>query len=367
MTVDPSLLEKDLAAIRKRRGEVGTRMGHEAVDIERIPLESPTLMRITTGGIPIGRIARFFGARSSGKTNLAFLVMAAAQKYRSERFPDGLGCAYWNVEGIWDAKHSARLGIDTTKVVLKDTKIIEEIAVDLELLLRSVHLHVIDSTSDAKCVDELAAEAEDWLPMLQAKAWKRAMNRIEARFDGDENVLILISHLGQRVDMKRRTSYTFPKDGEHLEYVSSLNIELTAGSWLFYHPDAGHLEKDEKIKGETGIGYAGVKEPDGIEVTVKCRKNRVGRQHLSGKMRFDLNSFAYDTVFELADAATYFDVSGVPAHRSKNPPIAASKGGGWYDLPDFGVKAHGVVGLRDCIVKDRELASVIRRAMLSGW
>lgn len=364
--VNPDLLAQDLAVIRKRRGDSGTRMGDQVEPIIRIPLESPTLMRVTTGGIPVGRITRLYGDPSTGKTHLAYLIMAAAQELKVPRFPNGMTCAYWNIEGIYDEVHARQLGVQTNKLVLKDTKVIEEVAGDMELLLRSVHLHVVDSTSDAKCVDELAAEPEDWQIGLNAKAWKRAMNRIEAKFDGDENVIILISHVGEKVDIRRHTSYKIPKDGKHLEYVSSMNLEFTAGSWLYYHPD-GHLEKDDKIKEEAGVSYSGMKEADGIEVSVRCKKNRVGRQFFVGKMRFDLNTFRFDTTFELLDAASFYDEDGVPAHRSGQPAIIRRTGekSSWFTLPD-GTKVQGSRGIRAKIDEDQELSSLVRRAMLSG-
>lgn len=367
MPVTPDLLAADLAKIRERRGKRAVRMGDEIIPTERIPLESPTIMRVTDGGIPIGRVSRLWGDPSSGKTHLGYLILAAAQNLRTARFPDGLSCAYWNVEGIWDAAHAAHLGVDPSKVVLEETKVIEDIAAEMELLLRSVHLHVLDSTSSAKSVDELAAKPEDWLPMIKAKAWQRALDRIENAFDGDDNALILISHQGERIDMKKRTSVKYAKGGKSLHFASSLDLHFTQGSWLYYHPIDGYLEKDEKIAGETGLNFVGLKEPDGIEVTVCCMKSRVGRQFRSGKMRLDLNTFEFDYTFELLDAASYFDEDGNPAQRSGKKALIYKTGerSSWYMCPD-GKKVQGDRGIRKRLVEDQELESMIRIAMLAG-
>lgn len=365
--VDPSLLDKDLAVIRKRRGKDAVRYGDETIPVERIPMQSPTLMRVTDGGIPIGRVTRLWGPPSSGKSHVAYLIIAAAQKMRSKRFKNGLGCCYWNVEGIYDAEHAARLGIDTKKLALEETKIIEDISGEMELLLRSCHLHVVDSASSAKCIDELAGKPEDWHPMIDARAWGRALDRIEARFDNDENVLILIDHAGEKIDMRRRTSYSYAKGGKALEHASSMSLELSAGSWLFYHPD-GHLEKDEKIKEECGVSYSGLKEADGFEITVRCKKNRVGRQHRAGRMRLDLNTFQFDYTFELLDAARFFDLDGLPSHRSGNPPIIAptTDNGSWFKVPGREKAVQGTRGIRECLDADEELRGVILTAMLKG-
>lgn len=366
MPVDPSMLEKDIAAIKSRRKKMSLLAGDEIEQVERIPMESPTIMYVTTGGIPMGRITRFFGDKSTGKTHLAYLVIAAGQQMRTERFPNGLVACYWNAEGIYDAEHAAHLGVDTKALKIGETKVIEEIAGEMEVYLRSIHLHVIDSTSMAKSVRELAAEPGGELIGVQSKAWKAAMNRIDARFDNEENALILISHVGTKIDLKRRTSYTYPKDGDYLEYASSMNLELSAGSWLFYHPE-GHLEKNDNIKGDVGISFAGLKEPDGIEVSVRCKKNRVGRQNRVGKMRFDLNTFQFDTTFELLDAAQFFTEEGNVAHRHGEKPIIHKTGekSSWYFLPD-GRKVQGTVGIRKEIDSNPELAQLIRDAMMKN-
>jgi RecA/RadA recombinase len=364
--VDASLLAKDIEKIKSRRKTAGPKMGDQAEPIERIRLDSPTMMRVTTGGIPMGRITRYYGASSSGKTHQAYLALAAAQKHRSKLFPKGLSSGYGNVEGIYDADHADRLGVDTKKLLLDPTQVIEEIAEALEFLFpRSLHFHVVDSTSDALSLAELSGDVADANIGIQSKAWKASIKRIEKAM-GDQNALLLISHVGTKIDMQRRSSYTYPKDGDHLNYVSSMNLEFDSGGWLFYHPD-GHLEKSDKLKEDIGLSPAGMKEPDGIEVTVRCQKNRTGRQHLSGKMRFDLNTFTYDTAFELSDAGTFFDEDGMPAHRSKKEPIIRKTGekSSWYALPD-GRKFQGEVGIRAAIDSDPELEVLIRNAMMAG-
>lgn len=364
MSVNPDLLAADMAAIKKRRKGAGGRMGDEVVEVERIPLESPTMMRITTGGIPIGRVSRFYGSYSGGKSHMAYLVIRAAQRLKTKRFPKGMQCALWNAEGVYQASHVARLGVDVKKLYVDDTQVIEEIAEGIGTMLRSTHLHVIDSTSDAKSYEELNRDLVDGDLGIQSKAWKRAMKHMKEFFDNDENVILLISHAGTKIDIQRRTSYSYPKDGEHLQFASSLNVEFDGGAWLYYHPD-GHLVKAEKIKEDVGLSPSGRKEPDGFEVTVTCKKNRVGRQHLTGKMRFDLNTFAFDTTFELLDGGKFFDEDGNPAHRSGKPAIIRPASGSWYELPD-GRKANGEPGIRAEIDTNPELAGMIRRAMLAG-
>ena len=367
--VDVSLLKKDLDAIRAYRAKaklpMTTHMGDEAVPIERIPMYSPTIMRVTTGGIPMGKFVRLFGDYSTCKSHVVYLILGAAQRYRSPRFPVGLGCAYWDTEGGWDAGHAERLGVDVKSLIRGETQVIERIAEEVEVLMRSTHIHAIDSLSDAKSTDELASDLGDANIGIHAKAWKAALRKIESRMDRDENTIVMVSHVGTKIDIKRHTSYTYPKDGDHAQYLSAMNLEFSAGSWLFYHPD-GHLDVADKIKTDTGLSPAGIMEPDGVEITVKCRKNKTGRQHLSGKMRFDLNTFEFDTAFELADGGLYFDEDGKPAHRSVKPAIISPDKGSWYWLPD-GQHVNGRPGIRQAIDANPELEKMIRKAMLGGF
>jgi RecA/RadA recombinase len=363
--VDVSTLDDDLAAIRERRGIDAIGRGDEEAPVDRIPLPSPSLMRITSGGIPLGRITRLWGDPSTGKTHVAYIIIAAAQALRSESFPNGLEAAYWNVEKIWDAKHAANLGVDTKRMLLEQVTIIEDIAREMETLLKSCHVHVIDSASAAVCVDELANEAEDWTRAMDARAWKRAIKRIHNSLDKDENALVIIDHSSR----DQTTKQEFALGGKSLEFRSSMSLHFRKGSWLYYHPKGGYLETDEKIAVEVGTGPAGQKEADGIEVVVRVNKSRVCRPFRVARMRLDLNTFKFDTLFELLDAATFFDEDGGVAIRTGRPPIAEKTGAksSWYRiLGDDKDKVQGMSGLRERIDAEPALAAVILNAMLAG-
>jgi RecA/RadA recombinase len=320
-------------------------------------------MRITSGGIPLGRITRLWGDPGTGKTHVGYLIIAAAQALRTKRFPKGLETAYWNVEKVWDPVHAHNLGVDTKRMLLEEIIIIEDIANEMDLLLHSCHVHVLDSASSAICVDELAAEAADWQRALDARAWKRAIRRIDNALDKDENALVIIDHAAR----DQATKQEFAMGGKALEYRSSMSLHFRKGSWLFYHPKNGYLERDDKITEEVGKSPSGQKEADGIEVIVRVNKSRVCRPFRVARLRLDLNTFLFDTAFELLDAATFFDLDGNAAHRSGQPTIAQKTGekSSFYQLPS-GKKVQGVSGIRKRIVEDPELAAMITKAMLAG-
>lgn len=294
------------------------------------------------------------------------MIIAAAQRLRTDRFPNGLETALWNVEKVYDEVHARNLGVDTPRMLLEEVTFIEDIARELETLLKSCHVHVIDSASAATCIDEIATDAEDWTRAIDARAWKRAIRRIDNARDKDENIVVFIDHSGRDQTTKRE----FALGGKALEYRSSMSLHFKRGGWLYYHPERGYLEKDEKIAGETGKALAGTKpEPDGVEVIIQCNKSRVCRPFRSATIRLDLNTFRFDTTFELMNAAMFFDVDGNHAHRSGQPAIAQRTGAksSWYEiLGDAKDKVQGEPAIRKRISEDTELAATIERAMLAG-
>lgn len=357
MPIDPSLLDEDLKILRKKYGQDSIHRGSEQPEVRRLELDSPALMRITGGGIPHGRVTRLWGMPSSAKTHVGWEIARAAQQA-------GIKCCYYNGEKQFDELHSrAHLGIDTAELEIVEVSTIEDLYEQMEVLFRSIHVHIVDSTSFLTSREELAGDVGDWPRALDARVWKKAIRRINARMDKDEHIIILISHAGQ--DMQTKSEYA--KDGGEIEFASSMSLHFRKGSWLFYHPD-GHLEKADKIKEDAGISPSGQKEADGFEVTVRVNKSRVCRPFRVAKMRLDLHTFQFDTAFELLDAATFFDQEGDPAHRSKRPAIAQKTGekSSWYLLPD-GTKVQGDPGIRKRLMEDEELAGMVRRAMLSGW
>lgn len=362
MPVDASLLEEDMKIIRQRRGDQdAVHDGSLTQQVVKMPVPSPGLMRITGGGIPIGRMTRMWGGPSSGKSLIGWMIIRAAQQLRSEMFPNGLESTYWNVEKQFDPIFTAGRGVDIERMKVEEATIIEDIAGEMELLMRSCHLHVLDSASFAVCRDEIASETDQWHRALDARAWKRAINRIHNAMDKDENILVFIDHAGT----DQITGSEHALGAKRLEFKSDLSIHFKAGAWLFYD-DWGHLEKNDKLKDKTknGIGPAGTKEADGVEISIRVNKSRVCRPLRSAKMRLDLNTYEFDTTWELVDACKFFDANGGVALRTKERPIAEGKGS-WYTFPD-GEKVQGDRGIRTLIEANPALRLLVETSMMAG-
>jgi RecA/RadA recombinase len=335
--IDISLLDRDIEIIRAKHGPEAIRKASDMLSTERIPMpQFPTLMRATSargvGGIPIGCVTRIYGTPSAGKTQLSYWAILNAQRYRSDRFPNGLKCCYWNIEGQFDKDYAASIGIDINELIIRDTDIIENIAEEMEILLASCHLHVLDSASHATSIEQLAIPASEWRTQrgVHAAAWKAAINRIHHRMDFDENVLIIIDHVN--VNMQ---GYSEPMSGARMAYRSDLSIEMSKGAWL-YLDDRGVLINNDQLKAKSpnGIGAAGMKEADGNEVTMSVPKSRICRPFRKGKMRLNLKKMRFETAFEFAYYGEFYDLDGSESYRSGKPPII-SKHGTWYWCPRY--------------------------------
>ena len=356
-------LERDIAVIRKRRKNNDViHKGSEQQPTDKIPFDSPALQRITSGGIPLGRMTRFWGGPSSGKTIVALMVLKSAQRVRTKRFPAGLLCAYHNIEKQYDPVLTKNLGVNTDLLQVLESTIIEDVVSECQLLLGSVHVHVLDSTSSAVPQDRLTKDPGDWDVGLDVRVWIKGLDYLLTSMDKDENSIIYISHASRNFQTKSEKAL----GGKEMEHESSMTLQFKRNKWLYYDED-GMLQTEDKLKEKGILGIGGQKEADGQEIVVVVDKSRVCRPFRKANLRLDLNTLKFDHTFELMQAAEYYDKWGNIAHRSGTVPIAHKKEakGGWATLPD-GTKLQGERALRQRIDEDKELQDMIRKAMLAG-
>jgi recombination protein RecA len=342
MTVDPNKLDEIVAAVEKQYGKDKLHLGSAAQKIPRIPFPSLELNIATGGGLPLGKISRFYGNYSGGKSLAALNLIKNAQnlniiaekylesqydeiKERGEdllaRFPDGLTCAYYNVEKVWDKVHAENVGIDTDKVLVVEGSLIEPLATIVEASLGAIHVHVIDSVSAAASVDEVSSDIEDWHRAIKARVWSKVLDHWQEHLDMTDNAIVLIDQV--RID-QMTGAHTAP-GGEKIEHASSQTLYFKRGKWLF--DKEGVLKPEQPKSGDTVHGTA---EPAGYEANVSVRKSRVGRPFRKAQMKIRLNPgpTRFDTTDEYLNAAVWLGV------------VEKSGGGGWVTLPD-GEKVQG--------------------------
>src|SRR5574339_112822 len=94
------------------------------------------------GGVPRGRVIEIFGPESSGKTTLALLVIAEAQK-------KGGMAAFVDAEHALDAAYAKKLGVDVDNLLVSQPDSGEQALEIAEMLVRSgaIDVIVIDSVA----------------------------------------------------------------------------------------------------------------------------------------------------------------------------------------------------------------------------
>lgn len=334
MSFDPAQLEKVLGLIETQYGSGSVYHGGKTKPIPRISTGSLELDYATTGGVPFGRFSRFWGAPSSGKTMIAWMTAANAQKM-------GYTVAYYNAEKQYDERHAARLGVDVKKLVVVEGSEIETIATKMEALLGVVNLHIVDSCSSCISVDELNAKVEDWLPGISARAWGKVLRRLLERFDPLNNAGILIDQV--RASIGAYGGGDHPPGGRALEHASSMTLEFRKGAWL-YRNDEGLLAAEDK-SGSKKTTMSGNKEADGQEYVIRVGKSRVGRPGRVARPFYDYDKPGFDITKEYARAGRHFGL--------------IQNSGAWFTLSD-GTRAQGEARMRAALADNPKVLEEIR-------
>lgn len=106
------LIIKDL----NKKMKVGNiQLGVDFQEVQKIPFSSCRLNYMTYGGIPVGRIAEFYGADGSGKTTTAIDVAGNAQRM----FPDKK-VLFVDIEHTFDPVWATKLGLNCDDIIYLD-------------------------------------------------------------------------------------------------------------------------------------------------------------------------------------------------------------------------------------------------------
>lgn len=106
------LIIKDL----NKKMKVGNiQLGVDFQEVQKIPFSSCRLNYMTYGGIPVGRIAEFYGADGSGKTTTAIDVAGNAQKMFSDK-----KVLFVDIEHTFDSCWATKLGLNCDDIIYLD-------------------------------------------------------------------------------------------------------------------------------------------------------------------------------------------------------------------------------------------------------
>lgn len=371
-----------LSRLESAYGKAVVMRGSDEPPIDRVPLPSLSFNYMTGGGVPIGRWSRFYGGTHSGKSLKVWETVAAAQRIgeieyerlmraskmvkmaggtkkdaddlkrranqQRERWPEGMSCAYFNVEGQYDAVFTARRGVDIDELIVLHENKIESIGEMMEEYLKVVDLIVIDSCSEAVSENTLASDFGTKNVGGDAAYWKDAFKRLKdkSRFDRHRNMVIYVDQVTVK-GIGSGSTWEGPPGGKYMEFASDMTVEFKpAGPWLHRDPESGGFY----AKAPQALTLSGKAEPDAREVVARNHKSRVGRSGRTASMHLDYENSRFDYLHEYVQCAKFF---------------VADLHGSYYYLPD-GSNVQGEKQLRQRLEEDGDLRDIVWDAAMAA-
>ena len=205
-------------------------------NIQKVPIMSTGVLAIDdaliTGGLPQGRVCEFFGPEGSGKSTVALMTVAQAQK-------EGKICVYIDMEQAMDPSLAASCGVDMKELIFlqPDSGDTAFSAMDALLKQGCVDLIVLDSVA-ALCFKE---ELEDDKLMgdqsmkvgIVARRMSNNLRQMTAKAASAGTTLIFINQLRSNISMGygQGPTETTP-GGKALKFYASVRLEIKRGKQI---------------------------------------------------------------------------------------------------------------------------------------
>ena len=189
--------------------------------VDAIPTGSISLdQALGVGGIPKGRVTEVFGAEASGKSTLAYHVMAEAQLA-------GGTAAYVDAEHALDPTYAAKCGIDMDELLVSQPDTAEQGLEICEYLVRSgaVDVVVVDSVAALVPRAELEGDMGDTHVGLQARLMSQALRKLTSAISRSNTAVIFINQIREKVGVFFGNPEVTP-GGRALKFYSSVRIDM---------------------------------------------------------------------------------------------------------------------------------------------
>ena len=177
-------------------------------------------MALGVGGIPQGRVTELYGAESSGKSTVAYHIMASAQRV-------GGTAAYIDAEHALDPSYAAKCGIDADSLLVSQPDSAEQALEICEYLVRSgaVDVVVIDSVAALVPKAEIEGEMGDTHVGLQARIMSQALRKLTAAISRSNTAVLFINQIREKVGVIWGSPEVTP-GGRALKFYASVRIDL---------------------------------------------------------------------------------------------------------------------------------------------
>jgi recombination protein RecA len=199
-----------------RLGEISAKMAVESIPTGSLSLD----LALGIGGIPRGRVTEIFGPEASGKSTLAFHIIAQAQSRA------GIA-AYIDVEHAFDPTYASHCGIKIEDLLISQPDTAEQALEITEALVRSgaVDVIVIDTVAALVPRAEIEGDMGDAQVGLQARLMSQALRKLTAAISKSHTATIFINQLREKVGVFFGSPEVTP-GGRALKFYSSVRIDL---------------------------------------------------------------------------------------------------------------------------------------------
>ena len=217
-----SKIEKDFG-----RGAI-MKLGDENIEnVEVIPTGIIGLdAALGVGGYPRGRIIEIFGPESSGKTTLAILAIAQAQK-------QGGIAAIIDAEHAFDRFYAEKLGVDVNNLWISQPDNGEQALEIADQLIRSsaIDIIVIDSVAALTPKAEIEGVMGEKQMGLQARLMSQALRKLTGTISKTKTTCIFINQLRDKIGVTWGSPET-TTGGNALKFYASVRLDIRRATQL---------------------------------------------------------------------------------------------------------------------------------------
>lgn len=191
------------------------------MNVEVIPTGSLSLdLALGVGGVPKGRVIEIYGPESSGKTTLAYHIVAEAQKL-------GGTAAFVDAEHALDPDYAKNIGVDIDRLLISQPDTGEQALEITETLVRSnsVDILVLDSVAALVPRAEIEGDMGDNHMGLQARLMSQALRKLTGVISKSNTVVIFINQLRMKIGVMFGNPET-TTGGQALKFYSSVRMDI---------------------------------------------------------------------------------------------------------------------------------------------
>jgi recombination protein RecA len=195
--------------------------GSTKLNVQTIPTGSLSLdVALGAGGVPKGRIVEIYGPESSGKTTLAYHIIAQAQK-------NGGLAAFVDAEHALDPEYAKNIGVDIEKLLISQPDTGEQALEITETLVRSnaIDVLVVDSVAALVPRAEIEGEMGDSHMGLQARLMSQALRKLTGAIAKSNTCVIFINQIRMKIGVMFGNPET-TTGGNALKFYSSVRMDI---------------------------------------------------------------------------------------------------------------------------------------------